>query len=83
MTEPDDALVKEYEHFFNLCGVQVSFSSTALEAIANLAFDKQVGARGLRAVFNDIAQTILLSKNVYKTQITERDILDLQKECLS
>ena len=51
LTEPKNALVKQYEHLFDLDGIKLEFDKDALIAIAELAIDRETGARGLRAIF--------------------------------
>jgi ATP-dependent Clp protease ATP-binding subunit ClpX len=54
LTEPKNALVKQYERFFEFDGVELSFEEDALEAIADLAILRQTGARGLRAILEEV-----------------------------
>lgn len=50
LTEPKNALVKQYEHMMEMEGVQLSFTDEALQAAAEMALEKKTGARGLRAI---------------------------------
>ncbi|MGQ4497145.1 ATP-dependent Clp protease ATP-binding subunit ClpX, partial [Dermabacteraceae bacterium P13101] len=50
LTEPRNALVKQYRHMFALDGVELDFDSAALNAVAELAIERGTGARGLRAI---------------------------------
>ncbi len=54
LTTPRNALVKQYQRFFELDGVELEFEDDALEAIADLAILRQTGARGLRAILEEI-----------------------------
>ncbi|MBW3662675.1 MAG: ATP-dependent Clp protease ATP-binding subunit ClpX [Actinobacteria bacterium] len=54
LTEPKNALVKQYERFFEFDGVELTFEDDALEAIADLAILRQTGARGLRAILEEV-----------------------------
>ena len=54
LTEPKNALVKQYQKFFEYDGVTLEFSSDALEAIADLAILRGTGARGLRAILEEV-----------------------------
>ena len=56
LTEPKNALVKQYQKLFDLDGVELEFEPGALEAIADLALKRGTGARGLRAIM----ETVLL-----------------------
>ena len=50
LTQPKNALVKQYEKMFELEGVTLQFRKDALSEIANLAIDRKTGARGLRSI---------------------------------
>jgi len=54
LTEPKNALVKQYQKLFEAEGVQLSFEETALRAVAKKAMEKGTGARGLRAVMETL-----------------------------
>ncbi len=54
LTEPKNALVRQYERFFDMDGVELSFTPEALEAIAEQAIAEATGARGLRTVIEDL-----------------------------
>ena len=54
LTTPRNALVKQYQRFFELDGVELHFEDDALEEIAELAILRQTGARGLRAILEEI-----------------------------
>ncbi len=53
LTEPKNALVKQYQRFFALDGVELVFTQDALEACAQEALEQKTGARGLRTVIED------------------------------
>jgi ATP-dependent Clp protease ATP-binding subunit ClpX len=50
LTEPKNALVKQYQKLFNLDDVDLEFTADALDAVAELALSRGTGARGLRAI---------------------------------
>lgn len=50
LTEPKNALVKQYQHMFELDGVDLEFEDEAITAIAELAVERKTGARGLRSI---------------------------------
>ncbi|MFT4265508.1 MAG: ATP-dependent Clp protease ATP-binding subunit ClpX [Nocardioides sp.] len=54
LTEPRNALVKQYQKLFELDGVELEFTSDAIEAIADKALERQTGARGLRAIIEEV-----------------------------
>ena len=59
LVEPKNALSKQYEALLGLDGVQLEIQQDALEAIAQKAIDRQIGARGLRAVMEQIMTRIM------------------------
>lgn len=50
LSEPKNALVKQYQHLFELEGVALEFTPESLQAAAQLALDRKTGARGLRSI---------------------------------
>lgn len=50
LTEPKNALVKQYEYLFEMEGAKISFTQEALDAIAKKAMERKTGARGLRSI---------------------------------
>jgi len=59
LTEPRDALVKQYQKLFGLDGVVLEFADEALEEIARAALKKKTGARGLRSVCESFMEDIM------------------------
>ncbi len=53
LTEPKNALCKQYEALLDMDGVQLTFEEEAIRAIARKAIDRKCGARGLRAIIED------------------------------
>ena len=56
LTEPKNALVKQYQRIFKMEGVKLTFTPDALRAIAHRAVLQNTGARGLRAICEDVLQ---------------------------
>lgn len=54
LTEPRNALVKQYQKLFELDGVELEFTPEAVEAIADHALERGTGARGLRAIIEEV-----------------------------
>ncbi len=54
LTEPKNALVKQYQRLFEIEGVKLTFTPEALTAIAQRAIKRKTGARGLRSIMEDI-----------------------------
>ena len=59
LTEPKNALVKQYQKLFSYDDVELSFESGALEAVADKAIERNIGARGLRAVMEDLLMHVM------------------------
>ena len=53
LTEPKNALVKQYQSMFEMEGVKLTFTDGALKAIAQKAIERKTGARGLRAIMEE------------------------------
>jgi len=54
LTEPRNALVKQYQKLFELDGVELEFTDDAIDAVADLAMMRGTGARGLRAIIEEV-----------------------------
>ncbi|MEX2324478.1 MAG: ATP-dependent Clp protease ATP-binding subunit ClpX [Nitriliruptoraceae bacterium] len=54
LTRPKNALTKQYRRFFEFDGVELDFDDDALEEVADLAILRQTGARGLRAILEEV-----------------------------
>ena len=59
LTEPRNALVKQYARLFELDGVELEFTDDALEAIADQAILRGTGARGLRAIMEEVLLSVM------------------------
>jgi len=59
LTEPRNAVVKQYQKFFNLDNVELIFTQDALEATARQAEDRKTGARGLRTTIEEILLDVM------------------------
>jgi ATP-dependent Clp protease ATP-binding subunit ClpX len=59
LTEPKNALVKQYERLFDLDGVDLDVTPEALEVVADLAIKRGTGARGLRAIMEDTLLSVM------------------------
>ncbi|WP_250278502.1 ATP-dependent Clp protease ATP-binding subunit ClpX [[Clostridium] colinum] len=76
LTEPKNALIKQYQYLFKLDNVTLEFDEPAIRAIAKKAIAQETGARGLRAIvesfMTDIMYEIPLNENIEKCIITEK-----------
>jgi ATP-dependent Clp protease ATP-binding subunit ClpX len=59
LTEPRNALVRQYQRLFELDGVELEFEQPALEAIADQAMLRGTGARGLRAIMEEVLLSVM------------------------
>jgi ATP-dependent Clp protease ATP-binding subunit ClpX len=59
LTEPKNALVKQYQKIFGMDGVGITFDPSAIRAIARQAIERGTGARGLRAVIENLMRDIM------------------------
>ena len=59
LTEPNNALTKQYQHLFSMEDADLQFTPGALEAIANRAHERETGARGLRSIIENVMLDIL------------------------
>ncbi len=80
LTEPKNALVKQYQRLFELEGVRLTFAPEALRATAKKAITRQTGARGLRAilegVMTDIMYDLPTRHDVREVVITPESVTD-------
>jgi ATP-dependent Clp protease ATP-binding subunit ClpX len=78
LTQPRNALVKQYQKLFEMDGVELEFTDTALEAIADQAILRGTGARGLRAIMEEVLQPVMYDipsrTDVAKVVITEQTV---------
>ncbi|HPF44938.1 MAG TPA: ATP-dependent protease ATP-binding subunit ClpX [Syntrophomonadaceae bacterium] len=86
LTEPKNALVKQYKKLFELDGVDLEFMEDALQAIAEEAMQRNTGARGLRAIIEDIMLEVMYEVpsrlDVTKVVVTRDVILKKDKPLL-
>ncbi len=79
LTEPKNALIKQYQHLFGMEGVEVEFRESALIAVAKQALQRKTGARGLRSILEnvllDTMYDIPSSQHISKVVIDESVIL--------
>src|SRR5271166_5275076 len=80
LTEPRNALVKQYRRLFELDGVDLEFTPDSLEAIADQANLRGTGARGLRAILEEVLQSVMYEvpsrKDVERVVITREAVLE-------
>ncbi|MEY8442029.1 ATP-dependent Clp protease ATP-binding subunit ClpX [Lactobacillaceae bacterium 24-114] len=76
LTEPKNALVKQYTELIRLDGSELQFTDGALRAMAQLAIKRNTGARGLRSIIEDVMRDVMFDlpsrKDVEKVVIDKR-----------
>ena len=80
LTEPKNALVKQYQHLFEMDDVEFEITEEALEVVADQAIARGTGARGLRAIMEEVLLPVMYEvpsrKEVGKVLITPEVISD-------
>ncbi len=75
LTEPRNALVRQYQHLFEMDQVELEFTDAALDAAAKMALERETGARGLRAIIEgallDVMYQLPSRPEVRKVVLTE------------
>jgi len=66
LTKPKNAIIRQYQKLFEFENVRLKFSDDALEAIAGLAMERKVGARGLRMILEDLMLDLMYYLPSYK-----------------
>ncbi len=78
LTEPRNALVKQYHKLFEMDGVELEFTDDALEAVADQAILRGTGARGLRAIMEEVLLPVMYDipsrDDVAKVVVTEQTV---------
>jgi ATP-dependent Clp protease ATP-binding subunit ClpX len=80
LTEPKNALVKQYQRLFDLDNVELEFDADSLDAISELALKRGTGARGLRAIMESVLLAVMYDvpsrSDVAKVVVTKECIND-------
>ena len=83
LTEPKNALVKQYKKLLSLDQVELDFSDSALSAIADLAIERNMGARGLRTIIENAMMSIMYQTpsdpDIEKVEVT-KDVITKNAE---
>lgn len=86
LTEPKNALVKQYQTLMSYDGVELEFDREALEAIAQKAIERKTGARGLRSIIEETMMDIMFEipsqEDVTKVRITKEAVEGKDKPIL-
>ncbi|MEW6068204.1 MAG: ATP-dependent Clp protease ATP-binding subunit ClpX [Nitrospirota bacterium] len=86
LAEPKNALIKQYQKLFSFNNVRLKFTESALSAIARKAMQRKTGARGLRAILEEIMLDVMYEipsqKDIKECLITEETISKNEKPIL-
>ena len=66
LTKPKNAIVRQYQKLFEFENVKLKFSDDALDAVAQLAMERKVGARGLRMILEDLMLDLMYYLPTFK-----------------
>ncbi len=76
LTQPKNAIIKQYQKLFSMESVELEFSEEALQAIARRSIQRRLGARGLRTIIEDLMLDLMFdlpsSKKPARIKITKR-----------
>ncbi len=76
LTKPKNAVLKQFEKMFKLDGVQLEFTDDAIDSVAKLALEKEIGARGLRSVLEKILLQLQYELPILKSQDIEKIVIN-------
>ncbi len=86
LTEPKNALTKQYQRYFEIENVKLKFTPEALQAVAQEAIKRQSGARGLRSILEDVMMNLMYEipsrRDIKEAVITEGVILNKEEPIL-
>ncbi len=83
LTEPKNAIIRQYQRLFEYEGVKLRFTDDSLEAISDLAIQRKIGARGLRMIIEDMMLDLMYTlpsmKKVKECVITREVVVNRDK----
>ncbi len=83
LTQPKNAITRQYQKMFDYEGVKLRFTDDALEAISELAITRKIGARGLRMIIEDLMLDLMYNlpsmKKIKECVVTREVVLDREK----
>ena len=82
LTEPKNALIKQYKKLFSLDNVDLEFDEDAIKVIANKAIERKTGARGLRSIIEEVMLDIMFELPEYKNKklIITKDVVEYKND---
>ncbi|HZS45016.1 MAG TPA: ATP-dependent Clp protease ATP-binding subunit ClpX [Blastocatellia bacterium] len=85
LTQPKNALIKQYQKLFDFENVRLRFTDDALAAVAKMAYDRKVGARGLRMILEELmldAMYTIPAQRKVKEFIVTREMVESRRATL-
>ena len=85
LKEPKNALVKQYQKLFGFDEVNLEFEEEAIEAIADKAFERKTGARGLRSIMENVLMDVMYripSDDTIESCVITKDTVEGKSEPL-
>jgi ATP-dependent Clp protease ATP-binding subunit ClpX len=85
LTEPKNALVKQYQALFAMEGARLTFAEPALKAVATQAVERKTGARGLRAILENVLLNTMFdlpSRNGVEEVVVNKEVITNKAEPL-
>jgi ATP-dependent Clp protease ATP-binding subunit ClpX len=79
LTQPKNAIIKQYQYLFEIDDVHLEFQEDALRAMARLAIERETGARGLRAIVEGLLTQVMYdvpSDTTIEKCIITKDVVD-------
>ena len=83
LVEPKDSLINQYKKLFELDKVELEFKKSALKAIAKKAIERNIGARGLRSIVEEILQDVMFevpSIHTIEKVVIDEDVVEGKKK---
>jgi ATP-dependent Clp protease ATP-binding subunit ClpX len=78
LTEPRNALVRQFQRFFQFDGIELVFADEALSSVADKALERETGARGLRSIIEEVLLEVQFElpsrRDVQKCVVTRETI---------
>jgi ATP-dependent Clp protease ATP-binding subunit ClpX len=86
LTEPKNAVIKQYQKLFDFDGIDLQFTEDAIKEVAKTALNRKTGARGLRAILEqvmlDVMYDLPANEKIAKCIITKESIIGAGKPIL-
>ncbi|MDR2909524.1 MAG: ATP-dependent Clp protease ATP-binding subunit ClpX [Oscillospiraceae bacterium] len=87
LTQPKNAIVKQYQRLLKMDGVELTFTKEALEEIARIAIERKTGARGLRSIMEDVLEDVMYQTpsdhTIESVEVTRDTVLRLGNPIIS